>query len=88
MSKRQVNEQLFKLIVKIMVENDNRLWNMHLLELVGKNCTLDAKYIFDFILIMIQKDLLLVELNGDTPYLSLSKEACDKVRELNTSKQN
>jgi hypothetical protein len=86
MSKRQVNEKLFKLIVKVLTENSNDIWITHLIELVQMNSTLDTRYIFEFITIMIRKELISVREVGDTCHVQLTPSACQKYRELNYGK--
>jgi CTP:phosphocholine cytidylyltransferase-like protein len=82
MSKRQVNEKLFKLIVKVLTENNNDIWITHLIELVQLNSTLNTLYIFDFISVMIRKELLSVRKAGDHSHVQLTQSACEKYREL------
>jgi hypothetical protein len=82
MSKRQVNEKLFKLIVKVLTENSNDIWITHLIELVQMNSTLSTLYIFDFISVMIRKELLSVRAVGDSSHVQLTQSACEKYREL------
>jgi hypothetical protein len=83
MTQREINAKLFLLIVKTIGKGESKL-----VDVITKVCskvTLEPAYIHDFITIMLRKDMLKTRMVDVTSpvMVSLTKLACDKVREMN-----
>lgn len=85
MTKREINQQLFKLIVKILVDCKNYLEVHKLIKYASEQSKLEFDYVKEYVRIMISKDLLHI---SDDLDISLTKEACDKYRELRDTEED
>lgn len=81
MSKRQVNEQLFKVIVKIMCDCKNRLDLGKLINYAQEQMKIvNHEYVQMYTILMMNKNM--IEFTNNEDEVALTKLACDKYREL------
>lgn len=87
MDKREINEKLFLVICKVIIENSNKSWVTPTIDQVKLVSHLDVRYIHEFIRIMNSKELLKTIDENGTIFISVTEKACAKIREINAKKK-